>query len=204
MGTGSDATEKESPNPMAGLSDSWAESREDRTRLERLVEVATTLHEPTRVSDVAEQAGCSANFAGDKLDLLAGLGVLEKVSENPAEYRRDEIHFRRLRTRNLVAEYDGDVESAIEEYRERDEQLQERFGVESPDVVTWGLLDDIDDPDDLAEAKRALSTWVVVRRRLTDLQRAATLSATSGESADPFDTLTDLIEFGDGPPETEF
>jgi hypothetical protein len=103
-----------------------------------------------------------------------------------------------------VSEYDGDVESAIEEYRKRDERLQERFGVESPEVVTWDLLDDIDDPDDLAESKRALSTWVVVRRRLTDLQRAATLSATGGESADPFDALTDLAEFGDGSAETEF
>lgn len=201
MGVGSDPPDESPPNPMAGLSDSWAETREDRTRLERLIEVATTLHEGTRVSDVADRAGCSANFAADKLDLLVGLGVLEKASENPAEYRRDEMHFRRLRTRSLVAEYDGDVEAAIEAYRERDADLQEQFGVESPDAVTWELLDGIDEPDELAAAKDALSTWVVVRRRLLDLQRAATLEAANDESTDPFDTLADIDEHDDGPVE---
>lgn len=204
MGTGPDTTEERPSNPMAGLSDSWEATREDRTRLERLIEVVTTLHEPTRVSAVAEKADCSANFAGDKLELLAGLGIVEKTSDDPAEYRRDEIHFRRLRTRNLVAEYDGDVESAIEEYRNRDKEFQDRFGVDSPAAVTWEHLDDTDDPDELAETKRAVSTWVVVRRRLTDLQRAATVDVANSEPSNPFDTLADLDEFADEPVETEF
>lgn len=204
MGTEPDATEDRPSNPMAGLSDSWEETREDRTRLERLIEVVTTLHEPTRVSSVAKKADCSANFAGDKLELLAGLGIVEKVSDNPAEYRRDEIHFRRLRTRNLVAEYDGDVESAIKDYRNRDKEFRDRFGVDSPAAVTWEHLDETDDPDELAETKRAISTWVVVRHRLTDLQRAATVDVADSESSDPFDTFADLDEFADEPVETGF
>jgi len=172
-------------NPMAGLAESWSETRDTRTQLERLIEVTTTLDEPTRVSTTADTAGCSPTFAGEKLDLLADLGVVERASEHPAEYRRDEVHFRRLRARQIAAAYDGVIDAALEAYLERDEELQERFGVTAPDAVAWEFFDQFDDSDRLTEATEALATWTVVRHRLHDLQRAAAIEAARDSSPTP-------------------
>lgn len=204
MGPDTDTSEEKSVDAMAGLSASWGETREGRTRLERLIEVARTLYEPTLVSDVAEAADCSTNFAADKLELLSELGILEVASDNPTTYRRDEVHFRRLRARNLVAEHDGDIESAIETYRERDDAFRERFGVDSPAAVTWERLDAIDGAEAVADAKDALSTWAVVRRRLVDLQRARAIATTEEQSMRPSSHLAELEDASETPFGTGF
>jgi predicted ArsR family transcriptional regulator len=180
-----EASADSSANPMAGLAASWRETRDTRTQLERLIEVVTTLEEPTRVSTIADTAGCSPTFAGEKLDLLADLGVVERTADQPAEYRRDEVHFRRLRARQIAAEYEGDIDAALEAYLERDERLQERFGVTAPGAVASEYFDQFEDPDRLTEATEALATWSVVRQRLHDLQRAAAIDAASKPSPTP-------------------
>lgn len=172
-------TETPSENPMAGLAESWQKSRASRSKLDRLVEVATTLHDPSSVAEVATQADCSRNFARDKLRLLTQLGILEEVSADPATYRRDETHFRRLRSKALVAEHGGDIDDLIERYRTRDEELKERFGVDSPAAVTDEHFAAIDDLDTLTDERDALATWRTVRDRLIDLQRASALESAS-------------------------
>ena len=178
------------PNPMAGLADSWRESREGRSKLDRLIEVGTTLEEPTRISTVADRVGCSRNFASDKLELLATLGVLERVSTDPKTYRRDEAHFRRLRSKALRDAHGGDLEAIVKQYQERDRELKAHFGVESPAAVTYEHFEAIDDPDALADERDALSTWQTVRDRLLDLQRAQALDEVTRQdhsSGDRFD-----------------
>lgn len=178
-------------NPMSGLADSWRESRAERSKLDRLVEIATTLREPTRISTVADRVGCSRNFASDKLNLLATLGVLERVATDPTTYRRDEVHFRRLRSKALRDAHDGDLSVIVDQYRERDQELKERFGVESPAAVTYDHFDAIDDPDVLAEERDALSAWQTIRSRLLDLQRAAALEEATRSGQSPDDRLDD-------------
>jgi len=164
-------------NPMAGLAESWRSSSEDRSQLERLVEVATTLETATRVSEIADRAGCSPNFAREKLELLATLGVLERASTDPVTYRRDETHFRRLRAKALLEDHDGTIDDLIKQYRERDRELKEHFGVESPTAVSYEYFEAFDDPDAIADESDALSAWDAVRERLADLERAKAIGA---------------------------
>ena len=180
-----DSSDTPTDNPMAGLADSWRSSRESRSKLDRLVEVATTLDEPTRVSEIAERVDCSPNFAREKLELLATLGILERAATDPVAYRRDETHFRRLRAKTLVDEHGGDIDDLIEQYRERDRELKERFGVESPASVTYEHFDSLDDPDAIAAESDALATWQTVRDRLVDLERAKAIAAASDSRQSP-------------------
>ena len=156
---------------MAGLAEEARETRDNRSRLDKFLETVASLHEPTRVSDVADGKEFSERFARNKLRTFEEVGLVTKVSDTPLTYRRNETHFRRLRTEKLISDYDGDIERAITDYWSRDEEYKEMFGVDSPDFVSVEWFDRFDNPEKLAEMKEEFATWTTIRRRLMDLHR---------------------------------
>lgn len=162
-------------NPMAGLAESWTASLEGRTKLDRLAELLPELREPTKATTIADRADCSTNFARSKLDMFAELGVLERVSEDPVTYQRNERHFERLRVESLLEEHGDELEAVCARYEERDEKFQEYFGVESPDVASYALDADGGSIDDFEADAERLDEWYVVRDRLVALRKAKVL-----------------------------
>ncbi|WP_340099021.1 DUF7342 family protein [Salinibaculum salinum] len=180
-------------NPMAGLAEAARETRDERSKLDKFLETVVSLHEPTRVSDVADGEEFSERFARNKLHTFEEVGLVTKVSDTPLTYRRNETHFRRLRTEKLISDYDGDIDRAIADYQSRDEEYKQMFGVDSPDFVSLEWFDQFDDPEKLAEMKEEFATWTTIRRRLTDLHRFDAVGARdTGKESRSFSTDTAL------------
>lgn len=176
--------ERDSP-PELTFIESWESSVDSRSTKERVYDVATTLTDPTRVAAVAERAGCSKGGARTNLEWLAELGVVEKVTEDPAMYRRNETYFDFLRVHRLVREHGREeIEDLIEAYEARERELTAQFTADSPadvDVFSTESFEDLD------AALDHLSEWKTVRRRLRDLRRAQVLqqqksNASEGQS----------------------
>lgn len=166
--------------PDLDLGEAWAKDLEERSTKERVYEIATTLTEPTRVADVAERAECSKGGARTNLEWLAELGVVERVADDPAMYRRNEAYFDFRRVYHLTRDHDAaELEALIEEYDAREADLGAEFDAETPaevDVLTTVDFDELDDAYD------RLSEWRTVRRRLRELRRARLmLQRESGE-----------------------
>lgn len=152
------------------LGDAWATDLEERSTKERVYEVATTLTEPTRVADVADRAECSKGGARTNLEWLAELGVVERVADDPAMYRRNEAYFDFRRVYHLTRDHDAvELDALLEEYDAREADLAAEFDAEAPaevDVLTTVAFDELDDAYD------RLAEWRTVRRRLRELRRA--------------------------------
>lgn len=169
-----DPNDPEEPTPPPDLNmdlgDSWAEDLEERSTKERVYEIATTLTEPTRVADVADRAECSTGGARTNLEWLAELGIVDRVADDPAMYRRNEAYFDFRRVYHLTREHDAaDLEHLIESYETREAALASEFDAETPaevDALTSVAFDELDDAYD------RLSEWRTVRRRLRELRRA--------------------------------
>ena len=162
------------------LGDAWAKDLEARSTKERVYAVATTLTEPTRVADIADRAECSKGGARTNLEWLAELGVVERVADDPAMYRRNEAYFDFRRVYHLTRDHDaGELEALIEAYDAREADLAAEFDAETPvevDALTTVAFDELDDVYD------RLSEWRTVRRRLRELRRARLmLQRESGE-----------------------
>lgn len=171
--TGANEEDRSTPPPDLDLAESWETSLEDRSTKERVYEVATTLTEPTRVVDIADRAQCSKGGARTNLEWLAELGVVEKVADDPAMYRRNNAYFDFLRVDRLMRTLDvEEIEQLIESYDAREQELADQFAVDAPsdvDVLSTVSFDELDTAYD------RLSEWQTVRRRLRELQRARLL-----------------------------
>lgn len=158
------------PPPALDIADSWAAELEGRSTKERVYAVATTLTVPTRVADVADRADCSKGGARSNLEWLTELGILDRVADDPAMYRRNESYFDFRRVYHLTREYDAEeLEELIDEYDARERNLADQFGVDTPadvDVLSTVGFKELDDAYD------RLSEWTTVRRRLRELRRA--------------------------------
>lgn len=168
--TDADGPDESGAFPNPGLAESWSDRLTERSTKERVYEVATTLAEPTRVADVSRRASCSKGGARSTLDWLTELGVLEKVAEDPAMYRRNEAYFDFRRVYHLSREHDADeLDGLIQQYETREAALADQFDVDTPaesDALMAVGFDELDDAYD------RLSEWRTVRRRLRELRRA--------------------------------
>jgi hypothetical protein len=156
--------------PDDGLVDEWDAAMEARTVRARVFETASTLTEPTSVATVAERADCTVEGVRPHLEWFVELGVLEKVTDAPARYVRNDAYFEFRRITELVRQVEDAtaIQEAIETYRDRDDRLQAAFGVAAPELVVLGDVDDgrLDDTVD------RLHEWRTVRRRLRELHEA--------------------------------
>lgn len=133
---------------------------------ERVYRVALQLHEPTRVSAVAERADCATDTARRHLDRLVDIGVLDRVTDSPATYRRNESYFE-WRARNRLERLStSELQERVEQLAERERTFRERYGSEQP-----GDVDALDHADgDIEDVWLDLSEWETVRQRLQRLE----------------------------------
>ncbi|WP_343749223.1 DUF7342 family protein [Halarchaeum salinum] len=137
---------------------------------ERVSEGAMALTAPTPVREIAERADCATAEVRPHLEWLVERGILEKATDDPAHFVRNEayVEFRRITELRREFETPEAIADAIEKYRERERDLAAFFEVASPDDV---VLADVDS-EDLDEVYDRLSEWRAITRRLRDLTEA--------------------------------
>jgi predicted ArsR family transcriptional regulator len=134
---------------------------------ERVYRVAIQLYEPTRVSTVAERADCSPDTARRHLGRLADIGVLERVTESPTTYRRNESCFE-WRTRNRLEGLSAsERRERLATLTAREREFREQYGADRPENV-----DALDHAEyaHLEDVWLDLSEWETVRRRIRRLE----------------------------------
>jgi hypothetical protein len=156
--------------PDLDLAGEWDAELESRTVKDRVYEVATTLTSPTAVAEIADRADCTKEGARPYLQWFVELGVLEKVTDNPALFVRNEAYFEFRRVTELTREFEtaDAITDAIDIYREREGELAAQFEAPSPDAV---VIADVESGD-LNDAYDTLSEWRAVTRRLRELHEA--------------------------------
>ena len=134
---------------------------------ERVYRAALQLYEPAGVSAIAERASCAPDTARRHLKRLADIGVVERVSESPLTYVRNESYFE-WRLRNRLGDLSRDeLHDRLAELTERESAFRERFDAESPtDVDAF----DHAEYDDVESVWLALSEWRTVRARIDRLE----------------------------------
>lgn len=152
----------------------WEEASEDLSTRDRVFITVSGLAEPTTVKTIADRSDCSKGGARSTLEFLSELSVVEKVNSDPDLYQRNDHYFtfrridqlRQTKTTNELIHY-------IDRIEERDRELSEWFGAESPANVSAGSAD----ADDIETYVDNLRSWQLVRRRREEAKRAITMTA---------------------------
>lgn len=152
-----------------GLAEEWAETVEQESTRDRVYAVALELYEPARVSEVATEADVSTETAREYLRWFAELGVLDRVSETPATFRRNSDYFTWRRVQELRRESPEELRDRLDRLTTQEREFTERFGADTPDAV-----DALEHGEyaELDETWAALERWRTVRRRIRELERA--------------------------------
>lgn len=141
----------------------------DSTR-EDFLDVALQLREPTPASEIAERAGRGEDSAREYMRFFEGIGVVERVTDSPEQYRvnREYLRWRqvgRIREGHSPEEIAGmlsDVTDRIDRYRNE-------FDADEPSEVS--VVKHAEESDeDVESVWRKLSDWGtdMERRRLLD------------------------------------
>lgn len=156
--------------PDLDLTGEWEATLGERTVAERVSEVAMTLTAPTSATEIAERADCATAEVRPHLEWLVERGILEKATDGPAHFVRNEAYVEFRRITELMREFEtpAAIADAIEKYRERERGLAASFEAASPAAV---VLADVDS-EDLDEASDRLSEWRAITRRLSELHEA--------------------------------
>ncbi|MGM0447469.1 MAG: DUF7342 family protein [Methanobacteriota archaeon] len=155
------------PDREFGLAEGFSADLDAEPADERVYRVALQLYEPAGVSAIAERASCAPDTARRHLKRLADIGVVERVSESPLTFARNESYFEwRLRNR-LEALSRDELHDRLAELTERESVFRDRFDAESPtDVDAF----DHAEYDDIETVWLALSEWHTVRERIDRLE----------------------------------
>ncbi|SFR34376.1 DUF7342 family protein [Halorubrum sodomense] len=155
------------PGAEFGLTEGFSTDLDGEPADERVYRVALQLYDPAGVSDIAERASCAPDTARRHLKRLADIGVVERVSESPLTFARNESYFEwRLRNR-LEALSRDELHDRLAELTDREAAFRERFDAESPTDVD--ALDHAE-YDDVETVWLALSEWHTVRERIDWLE----------------------------------
>ena len=168
----SDADRDGNPGPTdLDLADRFADECRSQPADERVYRVALQLHEPTRVAEIAARADCSPDTARRHLARLADIGVVERISDDPATFARNPSYFE-WRKRNRIEQLSrAEREERLSALIDRESAFRERYDADTPSEV-----DAFEHADylDLEDVWMDLSEWETVReriRRLEDVRR---------------------------------
>jgi len=146
--------------------ESWDENKTTR---DRVYEVAIQLYDPTSVAAVGERADCSADAARNHLEWFHEVGILERIGDRPATYRRNESYFEWKRTNELRERFDAEERrERIERLAAADAEYRERYDADDPTDVD--ALEEMPH-EELHEIWDDLNEWRTVRRELRLLER---------------------------------
>ena len=147
--------------------------RGDRTR-DDFFDAVLGLDEPATAGEVAELAGRGVDAAREYLEWFERLGIVTRVTETPATYRRNQEYLNWRRVQQLRDEYTSDeLVTFLETETEREETYSERFDAESPEAVSITAHASATDRS-VQDVWEDVSAWKTARRRITLLERALT------------------------------
>jgi len=172
---GADPPEFESLTPPEEL------VRGDRTR-DDFFDAVLALDSPATASDVADIAGHGVDAAREYLEWFERLGIVARVTESPATYRRNQEYLDWRRVQRLRERYsDEELLAFLETESERADALRRQFDAESPTSISIsGYASEAD--RSIEEVWEDISAWRTARRRVALLERA--LATGPGEAAD--------------------
>lgn len=176
-----DVAERADAPDFDALTDPAALVRGDRTR-DDFFDAVLGLVAPTTVSEVAERAGHGVDAAREYLEWFEEMGIVTRVSDSPATYRRNQSYLDWRRVQTLRDEYASEeLLGFLETETDRIDEFAEEYGASSPDAVS--LSEATADTDRSIESVwDDLSAWRTARRHVALLERA--LSPDGGEPAD--------------------
>lgn len=134
---------------------------------ERVYRVALQLYDAVPVATVAERADCAPDTARRHLERLADMGVLERATETPKTYRRNESYFEWRKRNRLEQLSASELQDRLEELTTREQELRKQYDADSP-----GDVDALEhtDYDGVEEVWMDLNEWETVRRRIRRLE----------------------------------
>lgn len=176
-----DAEERADAPDFDALTDPTELVRGERTR-DDFFDAVLGLAEPTTVSEVAERAGHGVDAAREYLEWFEEMGIVTRVSDSPATYRRNQSYLNWRRVQTLRDEYTTEeLLEFLETETDRIDRFVEEYGVSSPDSVSVSG-ESVDADRSVESVWNDLSNWRTAQRHVMLLERA--LSSERGETAD--------------------
>lgn len=154
-------------SPAFDVADEFGEAMSDAPADERVYRVALQLYEPARTAEVAERAACAPDTARRHLQRLAELGVIERVTDDPATYQRNDAYFEWRKRQRLSDCSMDELQGRLEPLTARERTFRERYDAETPaDVDALAHAD----YDEIEDVWLDLSEWQTVRERIERLE----------------------------------
>jgi predicted ArsR family transcriptional regulator len=169
MGSPRKAPEEETSPDFGDWEDPSAVISGERTR-DDFLDVALQLREPASISEIAQRAGRGEDSAREYMRFFAELGVVERVTEGPKQYRVDRGYLRWRKVRRVKQQYSPDeIAKMLSESTNTIDEYREEFGVDSPRRVSVAEYAE-ESGMDVEEVWRRVSKWKteVNRRRILD------------------------------------
>lgn len=147
---------------------------------ERLLDVVLQLRRPTKVSAVAERAGCDTETARDYLRWFAEMGMVREHDGRPVRYERNDSYLRWRRVERIRERYgEEEIVAALDDTVDALAEYRGRFDAESPTAVS---LVEASREAPMAEVWEALSEWRTLERRAALLDAARQRASAPGGS----------------------
>ncbi|WP_226040671.1 hypothetical protein [Natrinema sp. DC36] len=151
----------------------------DRTR-DDFFDAVLGLDSPATVGDVAEYAGHGVDAAREYLEWFNRMGIVTRVTESPATYKRNQEYLNWRRVQRLRDRHTTDeLLDYLTAETERDEEYSEVFEAGSPNAVSI-VARASETGRSVEEVWEDVSAWKTTRRRISLLERA--LRTDSGDS----------------------
>jgi hypothetical protein len=137
---------------------------------ERLLDVIIGLRTPTKVSTIAEYAGCDTETARDYLNWFDEMGMVHRHDGRPVRYERNDAYFWWRRVDRLRKEYtERELVDALASVTDELDAYRERFDAATPDEVS---LVEVSKDMSTEAAWEALSEWQTLEHRAALLDAA--------------------------------
>jgi len=161
-GSETGVAQKEGPPRGAGR---W---EEETKAIERVIDVALTIDEPSTAGTIADEAIVSEQTAREHLDLLARLSIVTATTaRGVTKYQPDTAYIRFKEVSAIVEKYSQDeLLDVTETLQTTIESIQERFDVTSPDELRALAAEEGTGAEQVTEIRTAASEWDSVRYKL--------------------------------------
>jgi len=160
-----------SPPDFDALTDPAALVRGERTR-DDFFDAVLGLDTPATVSEVADHAGHGEDAAREYLEWFERMGIVVRVTDAPATYRRNQAYLDWRRVQRLRTEYTPEeLLDFLSTATKRAEQFATRFDANSPSDVSIASNAAATDRS-VEDVWADVSAWATARRQVALLERA--------------------------------
>lgn len=150
--------------------------RGERTR-DDFLDAALALDTPATVDEVADRAGHGPDAAREYLRWFERMGIVTKVTDSPATYKRNQEYLQWRWAHRLREQYSVDeLLEFLQEETEQDQSYMDDFDADSPEAVSISEYAN-DVGRSIEDVWEDISLWKTTRRRITLLERALTMSS---------------------------